>query len=445
MEWTRRSLLLSPLLTRLDAQVTPELVALAPELEPLARLFESTPRDRCPGLLAAELRKGTPYRQLMAALFLAGARNVNPRPPGFALHCVFVMHAAHQLSLEAPAHLRHVPLFFALDLFKASQDRDKDYSMGSLAGALPSAAHARAEFAAACDAWNGDRAERAAASLARHAGMTEAFDLLWHYGARDFRNIGHKAIFVANAYRTLQVIGWHYAEPVLRSLALGLNDYGPTLKMNAFAMDDQTWAANLRQPPGPLLPGPSSEAAVRALLAAIRTAAPAAACAEAAARLRRGESVASVWDAVHLAAAELTVRLRSGGVITGIHAVSAANALRFAYQSAATPATRWLLLLQAVGWMTQFRIDAEQRPDIGRHDLLAAPAATSRTDLGAVLEQVIVKADEVHFYKFPVAIVEDYYQVSPAFRGAFASAVHHYTKKPTDPTAPAMRRALELL
>ncbi len=113
--------------------------------------------------------------------------------------------------------------------------------------------------------------------------------------------------------------------------------------------------------------------------------------------------------------------------------------------AAATPASRWLLLLQALGWMTQFRIDAEQRPDIGRHDLLAAPAVTSRADLGAVLEQVIVKADEVHFYKFPVAIVEDYYQVSPAFRGAFASAVHHYSKKPADPTAPAMRRALELI
>jgi hypothetical protein len=34
---------------------------------------------------------------------LAGIRNINPRPPGFALHCVFVIHSAHIISLEAPA------------------------------------------------------------------------------------------------------------------------------------------------------------------------------------------------------------------------------------------------------------------------------------------------------------------------------------------------------
>ncbi len=38
---------------------------------------------------------------------------------------------------------------------------------------------------------------------------------MWEYGARDFRNIGHKAIYAANAWRTLQAIGWRHAEPVL--------------------------------------------------------------------------------------------------------------------------------------------------------------------------------------------------------------------------------------
>ncbi|MBM3755187.1 MAG: hypothetical protein FJW38_14545, partial [Acidobacteria bacterium] len=111
MTLTRRAMFATPLLTQ--AQVTPSVLRLAPELEPLAQRFESTDRDKCPALLAAELKKGTPVRQLMAALFLAGIRNVNPRPPGFALHCVFVMHSAHQLSLEAPASMRHLPLFFA--------------------------------------------------------------------------------------------------------------------------------------------------------------------------------------------------------------------------------------------------------------------------------------------------------------------------------------------
>ena len=48
--------------------------------------------------------------------------------------------------------------------------------------------------------------------------------MFWRYGARDFRDIGHKAIFVANSYRTLVTIGWRHAEPILRSLAYALLD-----------------------------------------------------------------------------------------------------------------------------------------------------------------------------------------------------------------------------
>ena len=48
--------------------------------------------------------------------------------------------------------------------------------------------------------------------------LNEVRDLL-RYGARDFRAIGHKAIYVANSCRTLESIGWQHAEPVLRSLA----------------------------------------------------------------------------------------------------------------------------------------------------------------------------------------------------------------------------------
>ena len=57
----------------------------------------------------------------------------------------------------------------------------------------------------------------------RTAGADEVFELFGRYAPRDFRDIGHKAIFVANACRTLQAIGWQqHAEPVLRSLAYAL-------------------------------------------------------------------------------------------------------------------------------------------------------------------------------------------------------------------------------
>jgi hypothetical protein len=443
MTLSRRALFGAPLLAQ--AQVTPSILRLAAELEPLAQLFESTDRDKCPALLAAELKKGTPLRQLMAALFLAGIRNVNPRPPGFALHCVFVMHSAHQLSLEAAASMRHLPLFFALDQFKASQARDKDFTMGELTGPLPAPDRAPAELDRALENWEFDRAERAAAVLARHAGAHEVFSIFWKHGVRDYRNIGHKAIYVANAYRTLETIGWRYAEPVLRSIALALCDFGPETKMNGFAFADQTWNGNLKRSPLAVANGPSNEQDVKGIVAAIRAAAPPEACADAVSRLAKGATAASIWDAVHLASAELTTRLAGGGVITGIHAASAANAMHFAWQSAADARTRWLILLQSVGWMAQFRVAGELQTDIKKADITSITAGPSRVEIGNELKNIITKANEVHYYKFPVAIAEDYHLVSERWRPAFASAIRHYTKTAADPDIAPMKSAMELL
>src|SRR6266849_4181594 len=136
-------LLASPLLlSRSDAEVTPNAVKFRPEIEPLVSLIENTPRDKCAEMAVEQLRRGVSYRQLLAALFLAGIRNVNPRPPGFAMHCVFVIHSAHLISLEAPADSRLLPLFYALDDFKISQERDAraasgDYVMREIRGPLP--------------------------------------------------------------------------------------------------------------------------------------------------------------------------------------------------------------------------------------------------------------------------------------------------------------------
>src|SRR6185295_17645077 len=81
---------------------------------------------------------------------------------------------------------------------------------------------ATAAFIEAMDNWDEAAADTAVAALARSAGVNEIYELLFRYGMRDFRSIGHKAIYVANSWRTLQCIGWQHAEPVLRSLAYAL-------------------------------------------------------------------------------------------------------------------------------------------------------------------------------------------------------------------------------
>src|SRR2546426_8751591 len=101
-------------------------------------------------------------------------------------------------------------------------------------------------LAAALEGWDGERAERAAATMARHGRASDAFAMLWRYGARDYRNIGHKAIYVANAQRTLQTIGWQHAESVLRSLVQSLSDFGRRQEVNGYAYDDQCYRGNLK-------------------------------------------------------------------------------------------------------------------------------------------------------------------------------------------------------
>src|SRR5688500_10720043 len=346
-----------------EGDVTPDIVQLSPEIEPIVRLIEDTPREKCFEMIVEQLRSGLPYRQFLAGLYLAGIRNVNPQPPGFKFHCVFVIHACHQLSLDAPAAERLLPLFWALDNFKISQQQDVeqgDFRLRPVTGKLPSAARAWDELHAAMEAWDEERADAAIVALVRSRGAIEVIEGLWRYGARDYRNIGHKAIFVANTWRTLETIGWQHAEPALRSLVLGLLDFGPDERVNEYAYADQSYVANLERSkqampklPGDWTSGTADASITRELLDTMRSASLAESCGRAADLVAAGKTNAqSVWDAVHLMGGELMMRQPG---IYGIHTVTSVNGLRYAYQTAGDPQTRLLMLLQGVGWMSQFQ------------------------------------------------------------------------------------------
>ncbi|MYB53427.1 MAG: hypothetical protein F4X77_14705, partial [Acidobacteriia bacterium] len=100
-----------------DQAVASDIVRFGSDIEPLVRLIEQTPRSDCIEVIAGRLKAGLSYRELLSALFLAGIRNVSPQPPGFKFHCVFVLHSANQLSLDAPDRERLLPLLWALDYF----------------------------------------------------------------------------------------------------------------------------------------------------------------------------------------------------------------------------------------------------------------------------------------------------------------------------------------
>lgn len=339
-----------------DARVSPAMVRFRPEIEPIVRLIEETPRDQALAVAVGQLKQGLSYKELLAGLFLAGIRNIQPRPVGFKFHAVMVMNSAHELAQAAAPGDRLLPLFWAFDNFKSSQAQDVkegDWVLAPPSQAIPKPGHAREEFLRAMDRWDTEAADHAVTAMVRYSGSAAAMEPVWRMAVRDQRDIGHKAIFAAQSWRTLQTIGWAHAEPVLRSVTYALLDQGgmggasPSL-VGPYRANLET-AAKIR-PDWTL--GKDDAGATRALLETLRHAAPEAASAEAAGMLNHGVSPGSIWDAVMLSASELL--MNSPGIIA-LHATTASNSLHYIYNASGDDTTRRLALLQAVGWQPLYR------------------------------------------------------------------------------------------
>src|ERR1700722_5318912 len=184
-----------PVVSAADAQVDPNLVRLGSGIDPLVRVIEETPRDKLLEEMAGRIKKGQSYRETLTALFLAGIRSIRPNS-GNNFHAVLAVHAAHQASLASPSSERWLPIFWALDDFKAAQtvnvDKDKGWRMEPVKeDKLPPRRKARAGFLEAADQWNDEAGELAMIQLARSCGAGELFDLVASRGARNFLGLGH--------------------------------------------------------------------------------------------------------------------------------------------------------------------------------------------------------------------------------------------------------------
>src|SRR3989442_2367055 len=187
-----------------EAKLEPDMVRFNPEIEPLVRFLEDTPRERLLEEVAARIKRGLSYRDLLAALLLAGVRNIQPRPVGFKFHAVLVVNSAHLASLSSPDSERWLPIFWALDHFKSSQAQDVkegDWTMRAVdESKVPAPRKARQAFIEALENWDEAAADVAVSGLVRSASAQEVFELFCRYCSRDFRELGHKAIYVANSW-----------------------------------------------------------------------------------------------------------------------------------------------------------------------------------------------------------------------------------------------------
>lgn len=444
-----------------ETQGTPERVQLDPDIEPVVRLLEDTPRDKLLEEVAARIRGGLSYRDLLAALLLAGVRNVQPRPEvGFKFHAVLVVNSAHIASMASPDEHRWLPIFWALDHFKGAQADDKrqgDWTMAPVNESLvPSASKAKAVFADAMDRWDVAATDAAAAGLARSAGVNEIFEVMFRYGARDFRSIGHKAIFVANSLRTLNCIGHQHVEPIFRSLAYALLSHEGESPATRDETADRPWRKNLEraQKIRPAwLEGKTDPAGTLDMLAALRQGNEDETSEKVLELLNREVSPQAIWDAMFVGAGELLVRQPG---IVALHAVTTTNALRYAWNTTASDDTRRMMLLQNAAFLSMFRqamgskIKAhkldELAPvalesggpkaleeifaDLNRDKMKAAgktlaylqshPEPIEFADTARLL--IFLKGSNAHDYKFSSAVLEDYQNISPAWRGRYLAS-----------------------
>jgi hypothetical protein len=466
-----------PPISAAEAKPAPGAVRLQPDIEPLVRLLEETPRERLLEVVGARVRQGLSYHQLLAALLLAGVRNVQPRPSvGFKFHAVLAVNSVYEASLAAADADRWLALFWALDYFKESQARnvrEGGWRMQPVDETrLPEVAKTEQAFRRAMDDWDESAADAAAARLARTAGAGQVFELLYRYGARDFRDIGHKAIFVANTQRVLSQVGWRHAEPVLRSLAYALLAHEGENPARRDAAADHPWRRNQElaaKIPADWLSGKPSREATVELLAALRQEKPDAVCDAAVQLLRRGTAPQSLWDALFCGAAELL--LRQPGIVA-LHAVTTTNALHYAYLASGDDQTRRLVLLQNAAFLPMFRQAMQGRgrlretaidrlqpialtgssaagssaaggsaaggsaaveevfAEMGRDRQVAVgktlahlTAKGSAEDFMATARRLILlKGSDPHDFKFSVAALEDYYHLSPDWRDRYLAA-----------------------
>src|SRR5258705_4339299 len=177
-----------PSVSAAEAALDPKIVRFHPDIEPVVRLLEDTPRNRVLEEVAARVRNGLPYRNVLAALLLAGVRNIQPRPVGFKFHAVLVVNSAHLASLASPDSDRWLPIFWAIDQFKSSQAADVkegNWTMGPVdEKAVPAPDKARQAFINAMDNWDEAAADVAVVGLARSASAHDAFELFARYGMR---------------------------------------------------------------------------------------------------------------------------------------------------------------------------------------------------------------------------------------------------------------------
>jgi hypothetical protein len=456
-----------------------------PAAAALLQLLEDSPRERIPRELARLIRGGLRYGDLLSALALAAVRNIQPYPDvGYKYHSVMVLRPIHSTTQHLPSSDKWLPIAWAADYFKDTQTQEQGVDGWRMPSRAPvpvsNTQAARQALIVALDNWDRDAADAAILSYAQVAPAEEIFSLLFPYGARDLRAIGHKAIAVSNAHCLIGLGA--QAGPLLRSTVAALQNTGrdPNPATHDLA-PDQPWRRNLQRLPAipPRWRHGRDDAGARAeLRAALYQVAEDEAGKVVVALLRQGISPEAIWQVLFNTAAELL--MHQPGIVP-LHAQTTANALYYAYRVCGEEQTQQLSLLQCAAFVAMFcKLVNATRTDIslealqplpldntgaeaideiftevsGGRRMQAARKSLSYLQTGGDTEALIAKArhhlvygaDEPHDYKFTEAVFDNCQQLADSeWRYRFLCAGIACLKAPAQRPGPVVEQMLERL
>jgi hypothetical protein len=467
----------------------------APVSTALLALLEDSARAALPAALAGKIRAGIAYNDLLSALTLATVRNVQPYPEvGYKYHAVMVLRSMHACAEHLPPADRWLPVVWAADYFKDTQAQERRASgwrmpqRAASAGAKPQSARRR--LIEALDDWDRDAADAAINDYTALAPPEELFSVLFAYGARDLRAIGHKAIAVANAHALMPLMRREDAGPLLRSTVAALqNTEGDPNPAQHDLGPDRSYRQcqrQLAQIPGTWPQGRDDAGARAELRAALYGADPSQTVTSAVGLLRRGLAADVIWQVLFDTAAELVTLQPS---IVALHSQTSANALYYAYRHSNDARTQQLTLLQCAAFVTMFREDTGAHVNEFRlavelatepaHSAQAAPAAPRGATIAEILarierderrsaahstlrflqsggndaaliaalrQQVVAQAREPHDYKYAEAVFDTYaHMPDEPWRRRFLSAGMALFKASAQGPTPLIAETRELL
>lgn len=444
------------------------------DLEQLAERARTVPAEKTLAFVSEEIGQGTSWQELLAAVFLAGSRDIRPRPHGI-LHTVMMVESAFQLGETAatPGDAWQLALFNLQD-FKTAQQQDirehEDYRMQPIAvDQTVMAAAAKKEFVAAMDAFDATRAEYAVVQLLPHVSHQEFFELYRRFAMRCYAFLGHKMIYATQVERVLQRIGWQHAEAPLRSLVVA-----SLVNRDTKSFDRVRKLANTL--PAQWLTQAGGDG--QALFDELRNSKPERAATVVIQHMQRGLDASRVWDAI-IRLGSLIFQRRPGRraadgrtSLLPVHALTVPNAMRTSFLQSRDEQTKRLLLLQAasctvalrddlvriisLSMKAKQRINARQEPDslddaFARSSPSALRALVQR-DEGALaaactrLRASLVRTGiEHHQHKYAATMFEEAGRVEESLRPTIIAAAIDYLANHQDTQTDLHRTAHAML